>query len=129
MKIRWKHNSLRLRITPSELSALMHGSTVREELRLPFDTNPVWSVDIISGATESSITAQGNTVCFLLSQPDLAAFSAPEEEGLYLHTDGPEGRFSYYIEKDFPCIHPRPAEAAEAATETFAPPFDFALRK
>jgi hypothetical protein len=35
----------------------------------------------------------------------------------------------YYIEKDFPCLHPRPAEASESTTETFEAPSDFAQRK
>ena len=35
MKVRWTQNSVRLRITPTELHAIVNGETVREELRLP----------------------------------------------------------------------------------------------
>jgi hypothetical protein len=37
--------------------------------------------------------------------------------------------FRYFIEKDFPCVHPRAAEALEPRTETFPPPPDFEARK
>ena len=46
-----------------------------------------------------------------------------------LHAQPFQGGFRYFIEKDFPCAHPRPAEAMEAPSECFAVPVGFAGRK
>jgi len=35
----------------------------------------------------------------------------------------------YFIEKDFPCIHPRAADALEGPSETFAPPPGFVSKE
>jgi hypothetical protein len=40
-----------------------------------------------------------------------------------------EGELRFYIEKDFPCAHPRAGEAEEAPTPTFTPPPGFEARK
>jgi hypothetical protein len=35
----------------------------------------------------------------------------------------------YFVEKDFPCVHPRPVDAMGEPSETFAPPPGFGVRK
>jgi hypothetical protein len=35
----------------------------------------------------------------------------------------------YFIEKDFPCVHRRAADALESPSETFAPPSSFVSKK
>jgi len=61
MKVRWTKNSLRLRITPSEMAALLRGETVREEMRLPGGgASTGWGVEITTGdAGESGLLPFG----------------------------------------------------------------------
>ncbi len=119
MKVRWRSSSLRLRITPTELSCLERGETVTESLGLPGS----WRVQLQPSASTTQICSEAAQVTLTLALTDLCQLSEPETEGVYFKQDG----FCYFVEKDFPCAHPRPKEVLEA-TEHFAPPEGFAAR-
>jgi len=106
------------------MEALGRGEPAREELGLPGG----WRVAILPVTGANDIRLEDNELRLYLSRADADRLKAPASEGVYFETAGPE-RFRYYIEKDFPCAHPRAAEAAEPATETFAPPPGFNERK
>ncbi|MES2462109.1 MAG: hypothetical protein V4671_16105 [Armatimonadota bacterium] len=138
MKVRWTKNSFRLRITPRELDALEQGDPVREEIRIPGSALPGWTVVLQTGSFGTSLQQLGCSVLFLLGNADLSRLSSPKAEGVYFEVDptdisrpgtGNRGVFRYYIEKDFPCIHPRAGDAMEEPTETFETPAHFAERK
>lgn len=119
MKVRWKENSLRLRITPSELSCLERGEAVTETLALPGG----WELCLTPLTATTALASSAGRVVVYLCEADLHHLAEPETEGVYFQQDD----FCYFIEKDFPCAHPRPKEAVET-TEHFSPPRDFALR-
>lgn len=125
MKIRWNAGAVRLRISPSELDALQHGGRVSEVLRLG---EHAWASELrANGETVLLIENKGDraTLHFTLSPPDLARLLLPNSEGVYFSTlDG----VRFYVEKDFPCAHPRAIEAFEQS-ETFSAPPDFTARK
>lgn len=123
MKVRWSRDSLRLRVTPTELATIMRGDEVVEELCFPGGT--VWRVAVRSGA-QTALTSEENTAYVVLSAADRECLAAPDAEGVYFQP--PDG-LRYYVEKDFPCAHPRAAEAREPTTETFAAPQGFEDRK
>ncbi len=123
MKVRWSRDSLRLRITPSELAIITRGDEVGQELRVP--GGACWRVAVASGA-QTGLLSQDQAVQVVLSQADRERLAQPEAEGVYFQT--PDG-LRYYVEKDFPCAHPRVAEALEPATETFDAPQGFEERK
>ena len=109
MKVRWTENSLRLRITPPELEALRHRQVVIASLSVG-----IWEVFLEAGPWDSQLLTRGAQIHVHLSMADLAALLEPSCEGVYLT----RGDFAYYVEKDFPCEHPRPAEVAlEPASE------------
>jgi hypothetical protein len=114
MKIRWNEQALRLRITPSELETLRGGGAVVE-------TMPVggWQMILDAGHPQSALLPRGSQLHLHLSVADLEQFLEPTVEGVYLQ----RGDFRYYVEKDFPCEHPRPAEVLESS-ETFPRPGD-----
>jgi hypothetical protein len=66
-----------------------------------------------------------------LAPADRARLLTPEVEGVYLCLGGDErgGAVRYFIEKDFPCMHPRPMDAHEPETETFEAPAHFVEEK
>jgi len=119
MKVRWRESSLRLRITPGELAALLAGEPVSEAALFPGG----WKATLCAGSA-SGLQAQGaGELVLTLSPASLAELSQPEAEGVYFSAES----FSFFVEKDFPCAHPRPHEAQESS-ETFAPPLGFAER-
>ncbi len=131
MKIRWTQNSVRFRITPSELAAIERGQHVEETLALPDGARPdgaSWSAAIVPASGATSLRFACNQLRISLSESDRQLLMEAEREGVYFGTDNENG-LRFFIEKDFPCAHPRTADALEAATETFAPPAGFEERK
>ncbi len=126
MKIRWTASSVRLRITPSELEAIVSGQTVREELPLPGGGH--WAAQVVASGAETTLTSSGNALTLSLSRVDAGRLAAPDAEGVYFQHDGAHP-LRYLIEKDFPCVHPRASHAEEPDTGTFAPPPGFEERK
>lgn len=119
MKARWRTQSLRLRITPGELETLWAGEAVEESAAFPGG----WRVRIeIGGAAALQSPAPG-VVVLTLGPADRDALVDPSNEGVYFR----DGAVAFFVEKDFPCVHPRPKEASES-TDTFAPPPGFADR-
>lgn len=124
MKIRWTRNSVRLRITPLELEDLQRGQAVVETLSLPGGN---WSATVQPGTRQTSLTLEKSALVLSLAKADLAQLSASDSEGVYFNTER-EPPLRYFIEKDFPCAHPRSADALEPASETFVPSTDFMER-
>jgi hypothetical protein len=124
MKVRWTAESVRFRITPTELRQLESGEPIVSAFLLP---GGGWRA-IVEPTTNDESTLRGveGTITLYLSPVDVSRLADPNEEGVYFQE--PLGDSSnllrYYIEKDFPCVHPRPAEAQED-TETFTPPVTF----
>lgn len=134
MKIRWNQSSLRLRITPSELAALESGGSIRESLQFPRAVGNGWDVSISVGDNEAALWQDESGVNLRLSPADLARLSEPEREGVYFTSRDGARPIAYYVEKDFPCAHPR-AEEVQALSasgppteETFPAPPHFAER-
>ena len=122
MKVRWNRDSVRLRITPAEMATIMRGDQVAEELCFP--GGAAWHVAVNAGA-QTALASEGEVVHLLLSVEDRGRLAAPDAEGIYFQA----GSLRYYVEKDFPCVHKRGAEALEPTTETFVPPAGFEERK
>jgi hypothetical protein len=112
MKIRWNEKALRLRITPAELESLRHRQAVVESL--PFGA---WQMILEANMPSTNLLARGTQMHFHLGKEDFERFLEPSAEGVYFERDG----FRYFVEKDFPCEHPRPAEALESS-QTFPRP-------
>jgi hypothetical protein len=119
MKVRWTRDSIRLRVTPTEMNAIIAGETVHEGIAFP--GMQFWNVSIRSSDAETVISSDQHGVYLSLSEADRTALVQPEAEGVYFQLDEPTV-LRYYVEKDFPCIHPRSAAAREIPTETFDAP-------
>ena len=117
MKVRWTRGSLRLRITPSELDTLTRGEPIRETLTFPGGLT--WRVAALPVSDESRLLSDPSEAALCLSPSDLRRLAEPDREGVYFRPpDGPR----FYMEKDFPCTHPRAEESGEPTSETFAGP-------
>jgi len=129
MKVRWTSDSIRVRITPSELSTIKQGQGDFITDSLIVNGLPFWSTTVLShsGRTTLVFEKDNATVLIRLSPQDTKELCRPDTEGIYLQDAATDIR--YYIEKDFPCAHPRAIEALEPSTETFEPPAGFMERK
>lgn len=122
MKVRWTGESLRLRITPAELAALLDGRDVREGLALPGGR---WDVRLTPGGSTLAARSDGPVVHVEVPAGDLVRLTDDDCEGVYHYGAG----LRLMVEKDFPCAHPHAPEAREPETERFAPTEAFLSRK
>ena len=121
MKVRWTRESLRLRITPTEFQSLLGGDVVCESFE--FAGKTVWKITVARTENQTSLTADSGVATIAVSEADLRRLSAPDQEGIYFAAESrSRPALRYYIEKDFPCVHPGREEAAEPPTETFSRP-------
>ncbi len=126
MKVRWNRDSIRLRITPSEFTAITNGKAVRE--RIAFPGMQSWNVTLRPSESETTLASDQHGIYLFVSKADCAALADPETEGVYFQMDQPT-TLRYYVEKDFPCVHKPAPEAGEGVSETFTPPSGFEARK
>src|SRR5689334_5613183 len=119
MKIRWTKDSVRFRITPSEFAAIQRGESIREAICLPGLAS--WRVAVTPVAGETRLGSEAGELRIYLGAADCGRLAEPDREGVYFQFDG-EVALRYFIEKDFPCAHPRAADALEPQGETFPPP-------
>ena len=115
MKIRWTEESVRFRITPTELDVLRRGEPALARLPIPGG----WAAGLYPAQAQTSLNVVSGELRLLLSSEDTARLALPENEGVYFQQT--ETGLRYYIEKDFPCEHPRSSEAQESS-ETFQRP-------
>jgi hypothetical protein len=127
MKVRWTDESLRLRITPTELAALVVGEPLRATLAIPGGAE--WSVVVRPNARSAALRASDGVMEVCLTTDDVWRLTDGDAEGIYFTTGRGEGAVRYFVEKDFPCAHPHAAEAREPETERFAPTEAYLRRK
>jgi hypothetical protein len=134
MKVRWTAGSVRFRITPGELASLAAGEAVSVSLPLP-GSAAGWRATLRpeTDGSPTCLCGDGDGRLVLhLAAADIARLSDPAAEGVYFRGplgDGEPDGMRFFVEKDFPCAHPRPPETAEEdASGTFAPPPGFVER-
>lgn len=118
MKVRWTSESLRLRITPTELDCLLKGESIHQALE--FAGKTAWKIVLERASAETRLIVDLGSVTLGLSETDRQNLAARDREGVYFTTQDAFGSsLRYYVEKDFPCIHPGETDAIESPTETF----------
>ncbi len=149
MKVRWTKGSVRFRITPSELEMLLRGEPVSEHLDIGSSSgvHSGWSAILLGKEPTSRLTFEAGSLRCDVSVSDCERLAVPDTEGIYFQMDdgvnsavtestpesndvtGQNPALRWFIEKDFPCVHPRASKAAEPVTEAFVPPAGFKARK
>lgn len=66
-------------------------------------------------------------IAVALAAVDVRRLAQPDLEGVYFRTEAPED-VDWFVEKDFPCAHPRPPGVREELTDSFDAPPRFAER-
>jgi hypothetical protein len=109
MKLRFRKNSLRLRVNQSEVGALATGASLKEEVHFPGGTSLTYVLQTVS---ESSPRADFQSGIIRVSAPsnEVAEWASTDVIGLYfeLHASGEPLKIA--IEKDLVCIDGPPEE-------------------
>jgi hypothetical protein len=107
MKLRIKGNSLRLRLTQSEVSLLFSDGKVEESVE--FGTGPsslVYRVETIDNAQDVSASFENGRLNVFIPKRLAPEWAATEKVSIERADTVP----SILIEKDFACLTPRPSE-------------------
>ncbi|MFT4778137.1 MAG: hypothetical protein ACI80P_001169 [Flavobacteriales bacterium] len=112
MKIRIKGNSLRLRLTKSEVSALAEFGKVEEATLFPNGKSLIYRLQAESTSTN---TAAFNNSEIIISVPHLWAkeWAVNEDVGVNFNVATGVESLLVLIEKDFNCLTPRVGENEE----------------
>ena len=103
MKLRFRKNSLRLRVNQLEVETLAAGSGLREQVHFPGGASLAYVLDIASGSTAGA-ELENNTIHVSLPAPDVRQWAASGEIGLYFEFPVKEESLKVAIEKDLVCI-------------------------
>jgi hypothetical protein len=121
MKLRIKGNSLRLRVTPSEVKTLLRDGAVREYVQLtanPKDRLTYAVVSSLSGLI-TTVAYQSGNITVSVPQFELQSWAGSDDVGVYADVAlGHGAALSVAIEKDFACLDRSDAENED----TFANP-------
>ena len=111
MKLRIKGNTLRLRLTQSEVNAFKKTGEIKD--RIDFGTSSFEYCLRKSDKHVISTTYEENSICVAVPAPLLEKWTNSDLVGLDNTNDlngEIEGNIYILIEKDFQCLHKRPME-------------------
>jgi hypothetical protein len=121
MKLRIKGNSLRLRVSRSELARFQAGGRIEETIRFTAAPEATLTYALESALRSSPVSVRygSREVTVILSQDRARIWGAEDEVGVYTTLDmGPAGSLEVVVEKDFACLD----RSDEDNSDTFANP-------
>lgn len=112
MKLRIKGNSLRVRITPSEMARLLETGRIDETIHFASDENAylTYALEHAPEAPAISVRYSPNEVAVVLSSAEAHRWSSGQDIGLYGETATTRGPLQLAVEKDFACLDKNDAE-------------------
>jgi hypothetical protein len=101
MKLRIQENSVRLRLTRTEVARLHESGIVESSVQFSAGTTLGYSVSRTSEATAVSASFDGNSIRILLPDAVVNAWADSDKVAI----EGLSSGVSVLIEKDFQCLH------------------------
>jgi hypothetical protein len=121
MKLRIKGNSLRLRVSRSELTQLQAGGRIEETIRFAETPDAKLTYALESAAQSSTLRVRYgfHDVTVILSEDQVRIWERENEVGVYSSLNiGSAGSLDVMVEKDFACLD----GSDEENGDTFANP-------
>ena len=121
MKLRIKGNSLRLRVSRSELARFQAGGRIEETIHFTAAPEATLTYALESALRSSPVSVRygSREVTVILSQDRARIWEAANEVGVYTTIDmGPIGSLEVAVEKDFACLD----RSDEDNSDTFTNP-------
>ena len=112
MKLRIKGNSLRLRVTPSEMSRLLETGRIDETVYFAADENArlTYALEHAPVASAIAVRYSRQEVAVVLSSAEARRWAANTDVGIYAETVVKNGPLEVAVEKDFACLDKSDAE-------------------
>jgi hypothetical protein len=113
MKLRIKGNSLRLRVTPSEVNQLLRDGAIREYVQLTANPKDRLTYAVVSSLSElrTTVAYQSGDITVSVPQVELQRWAGAEDVGVYAEVAlSGDQALSVAIEKDFACLDGNDAE-------------------
>jgi hypothetical protein len=107
MKLRIKGNSLRIRVTRSELMKLIDTGHIEETIYFSSDEQSrlTYALEHESGLNSPTVRYQLPEVVIVLPKKEAATWAESNQVGIYASVDlGPLGPLDLIVEKDFACL-------------------------
>ncbi|MCU1290047.1 MAG: hypothetical protein JWN60_2276 [Acidobacteria bacterium] len=123
MKLRIRENSLRLRLTKSEVAKIGEGGAVQETVE--FGGEPaqrlIYAIEVKNNLENSTAVFDAGSITVFIPKAQAVKWAQTNQIGIEAEKsiDG-EKTLRILIEKDFSCLEPR---AGEEDADTFAHPF------
>ncbi len=103
MKLRFRKNSLRLRVNQQEVETLAAGSSLREQVYFPGGTSLAYVLELATGSSPST-TLENSVIRVALPAHEVRQWAANDEIGLYFEFPAGNQSLKVAIEKDLACI-------------------------
>jgi hypothetical protein len=121
MKLRIKGNSIRLRVSRSELERFLSGNRIEETVHFAPETDArlIYALESARQAVPVVVRYQPQAVTVVLSEDQARIWSGENEIGVYTSVEiGAAGALEVIVEKDFACLD----RSDEDNSDTFANP-------
>jgi hypothetical protein len=109
MKLRFRKNSLRLRLNQQEVGELAAGISLQEEVRFPGDTSFAYALQTTAGSHPNA-SFEGGNLHISAPQALVGNWASGEEIGLYFELAASGSPLRIAIEKDLECVDGPPEE-------------------
>jgi hypothetical protein len=115
MKLRIKGNSLRLRVTPSEMMRLLETGRIEETIHFAPDKNACLTYALEHAAEASSLGLRYSPqeIAIVVSSREVHRWAGVQDVGLYAKVRTSHGPLELAVEKDFACLDKNDAENAD----------------
>ena len=108
MKLRFRGNSLRLRVNRREVESLAAGQALAEHVIFPGDTQLEYSLTTDAG--EPMARFNNGSIQVFAPRQQIANWAGGDEIGLYFDLPANGATLKIAIEKDLECVDGRPEE-------------------
>ena len=118
MKLRIKGNSLRLRITPSEMARLLEAGRIDETIHFAAhaDARLTYALEHRPDAPVLTVRHSPQEVAVVLSSAEVRRWASGTDVGIYGQTPVKSGPLEVAVEKDFACLDKSDAENGDTFT-------------
>lgn len=107
MKLRFKGNTLRLRLNQKEVGILIHGQALRETVAFPGDTSLTYC---LASDQHPAASLSGNVIRIAAPADALSHWAAGNDIGLYFDFPATPTPLKVAIEKDLECVDGPPED-------------------
>lgn len=121
MKLRIQGNSLRLRVTPSEISRLIETGRIEETIHFGMSEKARLTYALEQGEQSSSVLVRcsDQEIAVILSLDEAYRWASTQEVGIYGEVPTSQNGLRIAIEKDFACLDKTDAENADRFPNPF----------